>query len=71
VGDAICQASGIRLTAAANSYLPGLKRRIEDAGVRLLDPPREHPAEGLWLRDPDGVLFNVPEDFGTNFETGG
>jgi catechol 2,3-dioxygenase-like lactoylglutathione lyase family enzyme len=24
--------------------LPGLKRRIEDAGGRLLDPPREHPA---------------------------
>jgi len=39
--------------------LPGLKRRIEDGSVRLLDPPREHPADGLWLRDPDGVLINV------------
>ena len=39
--------------------LPGLKRRIEDAGARLLDPPREYPSEGLWLRDADGVLVNV------------
>ena len=41
--------------------LPGLKRRVEDCGVRLVDPPREHPANGLWMRDPDGVLINVRE----------
>jgi len=36
-----------------------LKKRIEAAGTRLVDPPNEAPGEGLWLRDPDGVLVNI------------
>ena len=36
-----------------------LKRRIEVSGTRLLDPPNEMPDDGLWLRDPDGLLVNI------------
>ena len=39
--------------------LAALKKRLEGAGVRLLDPPNETPGDGLWFRDPDGLLVNV------------
>jgi len=39
--------------------LAELKQRLERAGVRLLDPPNETPTDGLWFRDPDGLLVNV------------
>jgi catechol 2,3-dioxygenase-like lactoylglutathione lyase family enzyme len=39
--------------------LAGLKQRIEAAGIRLLDPPNETPADGLWFRDHDGILVNI------------
>lgn len=39
--------------------LDGLGKRLERDGTRLLDAPRESPGDGLWFRDPDGVLVNV------------
>jgi catechol 2,3-dioxygenase len=39
--------------------LAGMKKRLEAAGVRLLDPPNDTPGDGLWFRDPDGLLVNV------------
>lgn len=39
--------------------LAEIKQRLEANGVRLLDPPAESPGEGLWFRDPDGLLVNV------------
>jgi len=39
--------------------LEALKQRLEKEGVKLLDAPRETPGEGLWFRDPDGLLVNV------------
>jgi catechol 2,3-dioxygenase-like lactoylglutathione lyase family enzyme len=36
-----------------------IKARVEKSGTRLLDAPRESPGDGLWFRDPDGLLLNV------------
>src|SRR5579875_2183857 len=36
-----------------------LKARLEGAGTALLDPPPDFKADGLWFRDPDGLLVNV------------
>lgn len=39
--------------------LPGLQRKIEAAGSKLVDPPYKAAADGIWFRDPDGDLVNV------------
>lgn len=39
--------------------MAGLKSRIEKTGVRLLDPPAGFDSNGLWFRDPDGLLIEV------------
>jgi catechol 2,3-dioxygenase-like lactoylglutathione lyase family enzyme len=39
--------------------IDGLKSRIEASGTRLLDAPNAAPGEGLWFRDPDGLLVNI------------
>jgi len=39
--------------------LAGLKKRLEQSGTKLVDAPRETPYEGIWFRDPDGLLVNV------------
>src|SRR5437879_11821408 len=39
--------------------LEGLKKRLAQAGVKLVDAPKEAPGEGVWFRDPDGLLVNV------------
>ena len=44
---------------ASAEGLAALRRRLEQNGVRLLDAPRETPADGLWFRDPDDALLNV------------
>ncbi len=36
-----------------------LRRRIESAGVRLIDPPKGFDAAGFWFADPDGILIEV------------
>ena len=35
------------------------RRHIEAAGVRLLDPPPGFVGNGLWFRDPDGMLVEI------------
>jgi len=39
--------------------LKALKKRLEANGVKLVDAPKETPLDGLWFRDPDGLLVNV------------
>ena len=39
--------------------LEELKRRLAQNGTDLLDAPKEAPGEGIWFRDPDGLLVNV------------
>ncbi|HEY7611183.1 MAG TPA: VOC family protein, partial [Alphaproteobacteria bacterium] len=39
--------------------LPGLKRKLEAAGTKLVDAPFKVGGEGIWFRDPDGDLVNV------------
>jgi catechol 2,3-dioxygenase-like lactoylglutathione lyase family enzyme len=36
-----------------------ITQRLEKNGHKLVDAPRESPADGIWFRDPDGVLVNV------------
>jgi len=44
---------------ASAEGLAALGQRLGKNGVRLLDAPRETPADGLWFRDPDDALLNV------------
>jgi catechol 2,3-dioxygenase-like lactoylglutathione lyase family enzyme len=39
--------------------LPGLIQRLERAGVRFIDPPKGAEQQGVWFRDPDGVVVNL------------
>jgi catechol 2,3-dioxygenase-like lactoylglutathione lyase family enzyme len=36
-----------------------ITQRLEKNGHKLVDAPRESPGDGIWFRDPDGVLVNV------------
>lgn len=36
-----------------------VRGRLERDGVALLDAPNACPDDGLWVRDPDGILINV------------
>ena len=36
-----------------------LKKHLENMGIRLLDPPPGFDSNGLWFRDPHGVLIEV------------
>lgn len=36
-----------------------LRRRLQDQGVRQLDPPPGFESNGIWFRDPDGTLVEV------------
>ena len=36
-----------------------LRRKVEKAGVRILDGPNGFASEGFWFRDPDGILIEV------------
>jgi catechol 2,3-dioxygenase-like lactoylglutathione lyase family enzyme len=48
----------IALGTAADE-IGGLKQALEAASVTLLDPPDGDAPDGLWFRDPDGLLVNV------------
>ena len=39
--------------------LASLKKRLEQNGTKLVDAPKETPYDGVWFRDPDGLLVNV------------
>jgi len=36
-----------------------LKRRLETESVALLDPPSKVESDGIWFRDPDGLLIEL------------
>lgn len=48
----------IGLGASAEA-IKALTRRLEKNGHKLVDAPRDAPADGIWFRDPDDVLINV------------
>ena len=37
----------------------GFRKRLQDLGVKQLDPPAGHETNGLWFRDPDGNLIEL------------
>jgi catechol 2,3-dioxygenase-like lactoylglutathione lyase family enzyme len=37
----------------------GFRRRLENHGIRRLDPPPGIETDGLWFRDPDGILLEI------------
>jgi len=39
--------------------LKGIVKRLEQNGTRLVDAPKKTPGDGIWFRDPDGLLVNV------------
>ena len=39
--------------------LDAAKTALEANATELLDPPQQAPGDGLWFRDPDGVLVNL------------
>ena len=39
--------------------LPRLKARIEDQGVKLIDPPPGFESNGFWFRNHEGVLIEL------------
>jgi catechol 2,3-dioxygenase len=39
--------------------LDRFKRRVEGLGIQLLDPPPGFAGNGLWFRDPDGILLEI------------
>jgi catechol 2,3-dioxygenase len=39
--------------------LPRFKAHVEAQGIRLLDAPPGFAGDGLWLRDPDGLLVEI------------
>ena len=36
-----------------------LRRRLQDNQVRQLDPPAGFESNGIWFRDPDGLLLEI------------
>lgn len=39
--------------------LPAFERRLQQFGVSRLDPPPGFESNGLWFRDPDGLLIEI------------
>ena len=44
---------------ASREGLKSIRERVEARGIALIDPPFAEAPEGLWLRDPEGILVNV------------
>jgi catechol 2,3-dioxygenase-like lactoylglutathione lyase family enzyme len=36
-----------------------MRRRLQDHGVQQLDPPKGFESNGIWFRDPEGVLLEI------------
>ena len=57
------ESSGRRLEYVSYNVAPEdlrpFARRLEVGGVELLDPPHDASGDGVWFRDPDGVLVEV------------
>ena len=39
-----------------------MRGRLRAAGVAEVDPPKDAPDGGIWIRDPDGNLVNVRDE---------
>lgn len=39
--------------------MEGMRRRLQDKGVRQLDAPSGFESNGIWFRDPDGLLLEI------------
>lgn len=39
--------------------MPGFRKRLEDMRIEQLDAPKGFESNGLWFRDPNGVLLEV------------
>jgi catechol 2,3-dioxygenase-like lactoylglutathione lyase family enzyme len=39
--------------------LAGLQSRLQGEGIPVVDAPAQSDGDGLWFRDPDGLLVNV------------
>jgi catechol 2,3-dioxygenase-like lactoylglutathione lyase family enzyme len=39
--------------------MPAFRKRLEDMRVERLDPPKGFESNGLWFRDPNGVLLEI------------
>jgi catechol 2,3-dioxygenase-like lactoylglutathione lyase family enzyme len=48
--------------AAPGADFAAVRERLRAAGVTEIDPPRDAPEGGLWVRDPDGQLVNIREE---------
>jgi catechol 2,3-dioxygenase-like lactoylglutathione lyase family enzyme len=48
--------------AAPGEAFAAVRARLQAAGVDEVDPPRDAPEGGLWVRDPDGHLVNVRDE---------
>jgi catechol 2,3-dioxygenase len=49
---------------APGEEFEAVRAGLRGAGVAEVDPPREAPEGGLWVRDPDGNLVNVRPEAG-------
>jgi catechol 2,3-dioxygenase len=47
--------------AAGEDFL-AVRASLGRADVREIDPPRDAPEGGIWIRDPDGNLVNIREE---------
>jgi catechol 2,3-dioxygenase len=45
--------------AAYEEDFPRFRLRLEKIGIKRLDPPSGFESNGLWFRDPDGVLIEI------------
>jgi len=48
--------------AAPDQDFEAVRARLQAAGVREVDAPKDAPEGGVWARDPDGHLVNVRDE---------
>ena len=45
--------------AAPGDHYAAVRAALKTAGIPEIDPPKDAPDAGIWLRDPDGNLINI------------
>src|SRR5215813_6432176 len=45
--------------AAPGENFEAVRAALKRGGIAEIDPPKEAPQVGIWLRDPDGNLINI------------
>jgi len=48
--------------AAPGDDFEAVRAAIKQAGIPEIDPPKDAPQVGIWLRDPDGNLINIRQE---------